>query len=261
MPRTRYQPTPKHVRVRLGAARVADTAGALLIWEPFRVVPSYAVPEADVVADLEPAPSAPAPEYRPIRFGDGPEVLDPSVPFAVHTAPGESLVVRTPGGVGQAFRIRPPGLGPYIVLDFAGFDWWEEDEPLAGHPRDPFHRIDVRRTSRHVLLQHEGTPLAETTRARMLFEGTFPFARFYLPRQDVRVQLRPGARRTTCAYKGHATHYSAVVGHRELTDIAWSYEHPLPDAAEVGGLVCFYQERLTLIVDGRLLPRSRTPWS
>ncbi len=208
--RTRYQPTPKRVRVRLGAVPVADSVHALLIWEPFRVVPSYAVPESDLLAPLEPAPLGPVPEYRPIRFGpDDREALDPSVPFAVHTAAGEPLVVRTPAGSGAAFRISLPGLGTYVVLDFAGFDWWEEDEPLVGHPRDPFHRIDVRRTSRHVLIQHNGEPLAESESARMLFEGAFPFPRFYLPKQDVRVELRVGARRTACAYKGRATHYSA----------------------------------------------------
>ena len=96
------------------------------------------------------------------------------------------------------------------MLDFDAFDWWEEDEPIVGHPRDPFHRIDVRQSSRRVRLEHEGVVLADSDRGRWLFEGTFPMVRYYLPPSDVRVELRPSDLHTTCAYKGHATHYTAV---------------------------------------------------
>ena len=137
-----------------------------------------------------------------------------------------------------------------MVLDFDAFDWWEEDEPIVAHPRDPFHRIDVRRSSRPVRLEHEGRLLAESSRCRMLFEGVFPLVRYYLPADDVAVELRASDHRTECAYKGAATHYSATVGDEELTDVAWSYEDPLDDAMPVASLVCFYQERLDLSVDG-----------
>jgi len=95
----------------------------------------------------------------------------------------------------------------------------------------------------------------------MLFEGVFPLVRYYMPRDDVRVELRETDHRTTCAYKGQATHYSATVGGDELDAIAWSYEDPLDDAMAVRSLVCFYQERLDLTVDGRAVERIRTPWS
>jgi uncharacterized protein (DUF427 family) len=162
---------------------------------------------------------------------------------------------------GAGFRLRDPDLDGYIELDFGAFDWREEDEPIVGHPRDPFHRIDVRRSSRRVRLEHHGVVLADSDRGRWLFEGTFPMVRYYLPTDDVRVELRPTDLHTTCAYKGSTTHYTAVLPDGELANIAWSYPQPLPDAAEVAGLVCFYQERLDLLIDGEPVERVQTPWS
>jgi uncharacterized protein (DUF427 family) len=95
----------------------------------------------------------------------------------------------------------------------------------------------------------------------MLFEGTFGFARYYMPRDDVQVELRPGTLQTTCAYKGRATHHSVDVDGHQLPNIAWSYDDPLDDALRVGGLICFYQERLDMFVDGDRVARVRTPWS
>jgi uncharacterized protein (DUF427 family) len=265
MSELRYQPVIKHLRVALGDAPVAESDHAVLVWEPSRVVPQYAVPVADLDAGLAPAPVADAsPEGVPVQFGtDGPPVLDPRSPFAVHTARGEPLTV-TVGDVrreGAAFRLDDPALPDYLVLDFDAFDWWEEDEPLVGHPRDPFHRIDIRASSRHVRIARGDLLLAESSRPRLLFEATFGMPRYYLPKDDVAVELLPSDTRTTCAYKGHATHWSVRVGDRVVPDLAWSYEDPLPDAGEVRGLVSFYQERLDLTVDGERLDRPVSPWS
>jgi len=260
LPELRFQPTQKRVRVDLGDTMIADTDRAMLVWEPMRVVPSYAVPEADIHVDVRPAPPQDRPEYRPVSFGteDG-ALLDPSVPFGVHTADGDAVSIGAADGAG--FRLADPGLNGHLILEFEAFEWREEDEPIVGHPRDPFHRIDVRRSSRTVRLESDGVLLAATDRAQMLFEGIFPFPRFYLPKPDVRVELRPGTMQTTCAYKGHATHYTAVLPDRELPNIAWSYEEPLSDALQVAGLVSFYQEHLDLTVDGGRLDRVRSPWS
>lgn len=95
----------------------------------------------------------------------------------------------------------------------------------------------------------------------MLFEGAFPFARYYIRPEDVIIDLAPGTISTTCAYKGHATHYSTTVDGASLTDIAWSYQDPLEDANTIRGLISFYQERLDLFVDGRRIERVSTPWS
>jgi len=265
LPELRYQPVVKHLRVALGDAPVADSDHAVLVWEPSRVVPQYAVPAADLAAELSPAP-VPEREAKgvPVQFeAGGPTMLDPRSPFAVHTGDGEPLTV-TAGDVrreGAAFRLHDPALPDYVVLDFDAFDWWEEDEPLVGHPRDPFHRIDVRQSSRHVRIARGEVLLAESSRPRLLFEATFAMPRYYLPKDDVAVSLLPSDTRTTCAYKGHATHWSVRVGDRVVPDLAWSYEDPLPDAGEVRGLVSFYQERLDVAVDGVALERPVSPWS
>lgn len=262
LPTLRMQPTMKRIRVRLGGVIVADTTAARLVWEPKRVVPSYAVPEQDLTADLTTTDTGFSVAERPVELGEGPPVLDPSSPFGAHTTPGSPLDVVTTSdrAAGAAFRAADPDLAGYVILDFAAFDWLEEDEPIIGHPRDPFSRIDIRRSSRHVRVEYEGTVLAESTRPQVLFESAFPMARYYLPLDDVLVDLRPGTWQTTCAYKGHATHYSITVAGRELANIAWSYQDPLSDAAQVKGHVCFYQERSDLVVDGERTARPRTPW-
>jgi uncharacterized protein (DUF427 family) len=190
-------------------------------------------------------------------------VLDPSIPFTVHTADGRvvDVVVDSRPLPAAGLRLADADLDGYVVLDFAAFDtWWEEDERNFGHPRDPFHRIDVIPSSRTVRLERDGELLAESSRASLLFETLLP-VRFYLPREDVRAQLIPSDTRTTCAYKGFASYFSPVVGERSVTDLAWTYEQPLPEAARVAGLVAFFNERVDVVFDGVALERPQTPWS
>jgi uncharacterized protein (DUF427 family) len=229
-----------------------------------RVVASYALPVADIRADLVPAEAGPPPAYAAVGFGDdSAQLLDPSVPFAVHTADGRPMDVVLGGSRAEsaALALDDVDLEGYVILDFDRFDWFEEDQPLVGHPREPLHRIDVCASSRTVRIEHQGRVLAETDQARLLFEGTFPLARYYLPRDAVRVPLVPGSLATTCAYKGHATHWTVEADGLRLPDIAWSYERPEPDAVPVAGYLSFYTERLDVFVDGELARRVRTPWS
>ena len=147
-----------------------------------------------------------------------------------------------------------PGLDGWVVVPFDALDTWhEEDEQVFGHVRDPYHRIDVRVTSRLVRISLAGELLAESRRARALFETALP-PRWYLPREDVRAELAPSDKLTVCAYKGFATHWSTPVA----TDVAWSYEHPLSDAEAVRGLVGFYNERVDVELDGERQERPRT---
>jgi uncharacterized protein (DUF427 family) len=145
-----------------------------------------------------------------------------------------------------------------IEIDWSAPDeWLEEDEPLLGHARDPFHRIDCRRTSRHITVAIGGETVAETRRAVALFETGLP-TRWYIPRDDVSADLtRNDGHHTTCAYKGHATHWDAA-GERA---IAWSYELPLNDAMPVRSMIAFYNERVDIEVDGQREARPRTQWS
>jgi len=194
----RYEPIEKRIRAKNGDATVVDTTRALLVWEPKRVVPSYAVPAADIAGEVVPGGDGSAePEQPPMLAGR--PVYDPSVPFAVHTAPGEPATVAGAEG----FRPADPELDGYVVLDFKGFDaWYEEDERNLSHPRDPFHRIDIVHSSRHVRVEVDGETLAESSRPYLLFETSLP-ARYYLPPQDVRTKLlAPSDTSTACAYKG-----------------------------------------------------------
>ena len=109
-------------------------------------------------------------------------------------------------------------------------------------------------------MELDGRVIAESSRPTLLFETMLP-TRYYLPRDDIRAELTPSGTRTYCAYKGQASYWSAAVGDRGVPDIAWTYEQPQHDAAAVGGLIAFFNERLDVIVDGERLDRPLTPWS
>jgi uncharacterized protein (DUF427 family) len=155
----------------------------------------------------------------------------------------------------EAVTRHPDGL---IEIDWQAPDeWLEEDEPLMGHARDPYHRIDCRRTSRHITVQVGGETVADTRRAVALFETGLP-TRWYIPRDDISAELeRNDGHRTTCAYKGHATHWD--VGGEQA--IAWSYELPLNDAIPVRSMIAFYNERVDIEIDGEREEQPRTQWS
>jgi uncharacterized protein (DUF427 family) len=179
------------------------------------------------------------------------KLLWEDLPFPVHVFPEEDVRLDL---IPSDAVTRHNGL---VEIEWDAMDeWLEEDEVQVGHARDPHHRIDTRRTSRSVRVELDGQVVAETNRAVVLFETGLP-PRWYIPREDVRVELEPSDRKTTCAYKGHATHYDAAGEHA----IAWSYEDPLHDAVPVKGLVCFYNERVDLEVDGEREERPHTQWS
>ncbi|MCE3555901.1 DUF427 domain-containing protein [Pseudonocardia sp. RS11V-5] len=260
---TRHEPVAKRIRARLGGETVVDSTRAVLLWEPRRVVPSYAVPEEDVAARLTPADTPTSAHPRGVTLAsvsDRP-VLDPSVPFGVHTADGRPVDVVTGTRSVAALRLADPDLAGYVVLDFDAFDaWFEEDEPNVSHPRDPFHRVDVLASSRHVRLELDGVLLAASRRPVLLFETMLP-TRYYLPREDVVAPLEPTPTRTRCAYKGEASYWTVTAGERRVPDLAWTYLEPLHEAAHVRDLVCFFTERLDVVVDGRRQERPVTPWS
>jgi uncharacterized protein (DUF427 family) len=151
------------------------------------------------------------------------------------------------------------GLAGLIAFYFPTMQTWlQEDEPLVGHARNPYHRIDVFDTSRHVKVLVNDRPIAETARARVLYESGLP-PRWYLPLDDVdRSLLESSPTRTTCAYKGHARYVSVRVDDQVESDLAWIYDEPLHDAARVAGYVCFWNERVDLEIDGEPVPRPVT---
>lgn len=257
----RYEPVTRRVRASLDGVPVLDTTDAVLVWEPRRVVPMYAVPLADLVASLVPSAAAEVPDRLP-------PVLGP-VNFGWHHTPGRSfdVLVGERAVAAAGFVADDPDLGGRVVIEWAPFDWVEEAHPVVGHPHDPFKRIDLLPSDRHVVVRVGDVVLADTRRAVGLYETFLP-VRWYLPHDDVVTDLLVGSPTTsTCAYKGHASYVSlrpdAVPGLSEDArhDIAWTYPHPLHEVDAVTGMFCFWAERTDLELDGVAVSRPLTPWS
>ncbi|MGN6799719.1 MAG: DUF427 domain-containing protein [Gaiellaceae bacterium] len=135
-------------------------------------------------------------------------------------------------------------------------DWLVEDERVHAHPRDPYHRVDVYPTSRHVRVLLDGECVADSTDVTGLFETGHP-PRWYLPVDDVRMELlEPSETETFCAYKGRASHFHAL----RHEDVAWTYPDPLSEGERVRGLIAFYGERVDLELDGEVQERPQTQW-
>jgi uncharacterized protein (DUF427 family) len=227
----RYEPIDKWVRGEIGGDTVVDSKRVWLVWEPGRVVPGWCFPREDVRMDL----------LKPAAPEDGrPEVWD----------------------VGSAERAAwsfdDPDLEGRIQIDFYRLDrWYEEEAEVVGHPRDPFKRVDVRRSSRHVRVEVEGRVVADSKRPLLLFETGLP-VRYYLPAGDVRMDLlEPSDTRSLCAYKGEASYLSAD----GAEDVAWTYPQPLPDNAEIRDTIAFFNENVDITVDGEPVGRPSTQWS
>jgi uncharacterized protein (DUF427 family) len=151
------------------------------------------------------------------------------------------------------------GLKGLVAFHFDALDEWrEEDEQVRGHPRDPFHRIDVDRSSRHVKVSLDGELLAESDRPVVLFETGLP-PRWYLPAEDVRTDLLdPNDRQTRCAYKGTTTSYWSFGEH---SDIAWSYAEPEWGVGPIKDRIAFFNEFVDLELDGEPQERPASPFS
>ncbi len=255
----RFEPTPARIRAFVDGEPALDSRQALLVWEPRRLIPVYAVPMDDLVAAATPTDPQPAPP----DLTSVPPMLGP-MDFWLHTVPGTVLDLHV--GARRlpecGFLAQDPDLAGIVVLDFEAFDEWRaEDEVLVGHPHDPFKRIDVLASSRRLEVSLSGTVLAQTDRALMLLETHLP-VRYYIPAEDVRMDLLvPSTTTSACAYKGVGSYLSTSDAHEAGRDIAWHYPDPLDDALRVRDHVCFWSERTDLVVDGTSVPRPITPWS
>ncbi|HEY6711616.1 MAG TPA: DUF427 domain-containing protein [Rubrobacter sp.] len=139
--------------------------------------------------------------------------------------------------------------------------WYEEDEEVFVHPRDPYHRVDVLKSSRQVKILVDGEVVAETDRPRILFETGLP-SRYYFPPEDVSEDvLLPSDKNTECPYKGVASYYSVQAGGETREAIVWYYPTPIPAAADIEGRLCFFNEKVDLEVDGEAQQRPLTQWS
>jgi uncharacterized protein (DUF427 family) len=240
----RFEPSRKRIRVLLSGELVADTTGALLVWEvPY--YPVYYIPAADVRAELVAAGR----DYQ-TRFGEA-EVLS----VKVATATSE-------GGARRYADCPERRLRDYIRFDWQAMsEWLEEDEPVYVHARSPYTRIDVLASSRHVRVEIDGMTVAESRSSRILFETGLP-PRYYLPLSDIRMDLlRPSPTHTSCPYKGTASYWSVDTGNGLREDLVWIYRTPLPESQKIAGLACFYNEKVDIFVDGAREERPQTPFS
>jgi uncharacterized protein (DUF427 family) len=242
--RGRVEPSPRRVRGFLGAELVFDTTAARYVWEvPY--YPQYYVPLADV-----------RPEF--LRDEDHPQ----------HVQFGPSRIFGLVGASQtrpSSARVFDEGDGPVAGLvrfDWAALSWFEEDEPIYGHPRNPYARVDALRSHRHVRVELDGLVLADTRSPVLLFETGLP-TRYYIDRTDVAFEhLEPSDSQTLCPYKGVTSGYWSVrVGDTLHADLAWTYNTPLPAVAPIANLVAFYNEKLDITVDGVELPRPCTHFS
>ncbi|MGE5132008.1 MAG: DUF427 domain-containing protein [Gemmatimonadota bacterium] len=235
----------KRVRAYLNGQLVADTARPVLVWE-WPYYPAYYFPAADVRAELIPAGET---EHSPSR-GDA-----------------EVLHVKTAAGTAERAALRYPdsplpALRELVRLDWASMsEWLEEDEPVYVHPRDPYKRVDILASSRHVRVELDGVTVADSRQPRILFETGLP-PRYYLPLTDVRMDLlRPSESSSRCPYKGTAGYWSVDTGQAVHEDIVWIYRAPLPESQKIAGLACFYNEKVDLFIDGEPQERPRTHFS
>jgi uncharacterized protein (DUF427 family) len=250
MPETRervhIEDGPKRVRTYLGAELIADTKRPKLVWEhPY--YPAYYFPQHDVRMELltpnghtRHSPSRGDAQTFTVKGGDR-EVEDAAWHYP--DSPVEEL----------------RGL---IRFEWDAMDgWFEEDEEVYVHPHDPYKRIDILHSSRHVEVEVNGVKIADTHKPTLLFETGLP-TRYYMPKVDVRMDLLTRTNSVTgCAYKGFAQYWSVEAGGETFEDLAWSYKTPLPENVKIAGFVAFYNERADIIVDGERLERPKTKFS
>ncbi len=242
------EPCPKRVRACLGGVAVADSTRVRILFEDNHL-PVYYFPSEDVRTDLlEPTsrsshcPHKGQASYWTVRVGD--------------RAAADAV-----WGYQEPVAERADIKG-HLAFYWHEMDaWYEEDDEVYVHPRDPYTRVDVLHSSRHVRVELDVHTLADTRRPRMLLETGLP-VRYYIPRADVRMDLlQPSPTSSQCPYKGVASYWSARLGERTFEDVAWTYRFPVPECPKMEGLVAFFDERVDIWVDGHLQGRPETPWS
>ena len=243
-----FEASPRRVRVVFGGETVADSRRVKLMHET-RYLPVYYFPEEDVRMDLlettdhtTRCPFKGDASYWSVRVGE---------------KVAENAVWSYP----EPIETAPPIAG-YLAFYWPKMDYWyEEDEEVFVHARDPYHRVDVLESSRHVKVSVNGQVVAETDRPTILFETGLP-PRYYIPPEDVRDDvLVPSDKQTQCPYKGVASYNSVEAGGETMEDIVWHYPEPIAAAEKIRNNLSFFNEKVDLEVDGETQGRPKTQWS
>ena len=239
----RIEPVPRRIRAFLGGVAVADTTGALYVWEwPF--YPQYYIPLVDVRGE------ALVDEQHTQHTHRG--------PVQVHSLQAGGVV--RPGAARLLTDSSLASLSGTVRFEWAALDsWFEEDEQVFVHPRNPYVRVDALRSTRTVRVELEGAVLAESRSPVMVFETGLP-TRYYMARTEVNFEyLVPTATVTECPYKGVTSAYWSVrVDDTLHDDLVWSYDFPTRQLLPIAGLVAFYNEKVDTFVDGVAMERPQT---
>jgi len=239
--RVRIELSKKQVRVMLGGEIVASTTRPLLVWEvPY--YPTYYFPEADVRTDF--------------LVETGEMRKSPSRGDATQ------YTVKANGSEGVAYAYEDPKIqdleGHYAFVWKTMDHWFEEDEEVWVHARDPYTRIDILPSSRRVRVEVDGETVADSNHASFLYETGLP-TRYYLAKTDVRMDLLTATdTQTACPYKGVARYWSVTVNGETYEDIVWGYDSPLPESQKITGMVAFYNEKVDVYVDEVLEEKPKT---
>jgi uncharacterized protein (DUF427 family) len=245
----RIEASPRWVRAFFGGHPIADSKRVLLAFEPRRL-PVYYFPTSDVRMDL----------LRPSDFSNT-SSGESSATMRWTLESGGRTVTNVAWSYRQAEGAHVP-LKDHIAFYWDKLDaWFEEDQEVYVHPRDPHKRVDVMPSSRHVKVVVEGEVIAETHRPHLLFETDLP-TRYYIPPMDVRLDLLEKTETTSqCPYKGRAVYWSVRAAGKVHKDLVWSYPFPIPECTKIAQLMAFFNEKLDIYVDGELEPRPKTNWS
>jgi len=128
--------------------------------------------------------------------------------------------------------------------------WFEEDTEIYIHPKDPYKRVDIIPSTRHIVVKLNDTVIAESSAPLLLYETSLPI-RYYLPKTSVNFELlEPSKSVTFCPYKGQAYYYSIVLDGKEYKDFVWWYQYPTSESIAIAGRVCFYNEKVDIYIDG-----------
>jgi uncharacterized protein (DUF427 family) len=216
------EPTPRWIRAVVDGRTIADSKNAYLLLGGG--LPMYLFPANDVAAgalsdttSTEDRPGLGAVEHRSIQVNGS-------------ARPGAIVITRTGPGF-EAIR----GM---VGFEWESIDhWYEEEEEIYRHPRDPYHRVDAIRSSRHVVVTVDGKEVANTKRPVLLFETGLP-TRYYIEQADVNLDLLEETDTSSRGpYKGQASYWKMKGADR---DIAWAYLNPIDEILKITGLIAFF---------------------
>ena len=230
-----WESFPKRLRVVAGGQTVVDSRNVVALHETGKMM-RLCAPWTDVRRELITGSNT-------VKGGR----LGPLRAWSVGTGRPVAQSIDTPPEAAAALK-------DLVIFDLEKADaWYLEDDLGYAHPRDPYHRFDVQRSSRHVVVRAGDSLIAETRAPAILFETSTP-TRFYFPPDAVRTEsLVMSETVSRCPYKGDGQHWHAIVDGRRIADAAWSLTTPMGDAPMIPRWFSFYPEKLTVEVDGQRL--------